>query len=113
MKQSVLTGVGVFAAGIVLVVFTHVHFFPVVDTVIWQSDADSAQRTAYHEMNDTTNALMVSGLYQYTVRDLWRQLFPTNVLSDEERQQIDDYVAQYEANQKDNQYTGLLAGKTS
>lgn len=111
VKQSVLAGVGVFVVGIVLVVFTHVHFFPVVDTVIWQSDADSAQRTAYHEMNDTTNALMVSGLYQYTVRDLWRQLFPTDVLSDEERQQIDDYVAQYEANQKDNQYTGLLAGK--
>lgn len=79
--------------------------------VIWESDADSAQRTAYHEFNDSTNALMVSGLYQYTVRDLWNQLFPANALSDEDRQQIDDYVTEYEAAQTDNDYTGLFAGK--
>lgn len=111
VKKSVLTGVGVFVVGIALVVFTHVHYFPVVDTVIWESDADSAQRTAYHEFNDSTNALMVSGLYQYTVRDLWNQLFPANALSDEDRQQIDDYVTEYEAAQTDNDYTGLFAGK--
>ncbi len=66
---------------------------------------------AYHEFNDTTNALMVSGLYQYTVRDLGRLLFPKDTMTDGERQQIDDYVAEYEAAQKDNAYTGLLAGK--
>ena len=32
-------------------------------------------------------------------------------MTDGERQQIDDYVAEYEAAQKDNAYTGLLAGK--
>lgn len=111
VRASVLTGLGAFAAGILLVVFTHVHFFPVVDTVIWQSDADSAQRTAYHEFSDTTNSLMVSGLYQYTVRDLWRQLFPANALSDGDRQQIQEYIDEYQAARTDNDYTGLFAGK--
>lgn len=110
-KGSVFTGLAVFVVGILLVVFTHIHYFPPVDTVIWENDADTAQRTAYHEYNDTTNALMVSGLYQYTVRDLWRQIFPPNELSDEERQQIDDYITEYESAKTDNDYTGLFAGK--
>ena len=66
---------------------------------------------AYHELSDSTNALMVSGLYQYTVRDLVRQVFPANTMSNERQRQVDQYVAEYEAAQTDNEYTGLLAGK--
>ena len=44
--------------------------------MIWETSPEENQRMAYHEFNDTTNALMVSGLYQYTVRDLGRLLFP-------------------------------------
>lgn len=81
------------------------------DTVIWETSQEDNRSKAYHELSDSTNALMVSGLYQYTVRDLVRQVFPANTMSNEERQQVDQYVAEYEAAQTDNEYTGLLAGK--
>ncbi|MFQ9411544.1 MAG: hypothetical protein ACLR1T_11515 [Evtepia gabavorous] len=67
--------------------FTHIHYFPVVDRMIWETSPEENQRMAYHEFNDTTNALMVSGLYQYTVRDLGRLLFPQDTMTDGERQQ--------------------------
>ena len=111
VKGSVLAGVLACLVGAGLVAFTHIHYFPVVDRMIWETSPEENQRMAYHEFNDTTNALMVSGLYQYTVRDLGRLLFPQDTMTDGERQQIDDYVAEYEAAQKDNAYTGLLAGK--
>ena len=111
VKGSVLAGVLACLVGAGLVAFTHTHYFPVVDTVIWENSAEDAQKTAYHEFNDTTNALMISGLYQYTMRDLGRLVFPQNTMTDEERRQVDEYVAEYEAAKKDNAYTGLLAGK--
>ena len=94
-----------------VIAFTHFHYFPVADTVIWETSQEDNRSKAYHELSDSTNALMVSGLYQYTVRDLVRQVFPANTMSNEERQQVDQYVAEYEAAQTDNEYTGLLAGK--
>ena len=70
VKGSVLAGVLACLVGAGLVAFTHIHYFPVVDRMIWETSPEENQRMAYHEFNDTTNALMVSGLYQYTVRDL-------------------------------------------
>lgn len=111
VKKSVLAGVLAFLIGAGLVCFTHVHFFPKMDTVIWANTAEDAPAATYQDFSDTTNSLMVCGLYQYTVRDLWLQLFPTGTMSDAERQQADDYVAAYEAAKTDNEYTGLFAGK--
>lgn len=111
VKASVLAGVLAFLVGVGLVAFTHVHYFPQVETVIWENTDKDAQSIAYHEMNDTTNALMVSGLYQYTVRDLCRQIFPQSTMSDSDRELVDSYVADYEAAETTNDYTGRFAGK--
>lgn len=111
VKASVLAGVAACLVGVGVIAFTHFHYFPVADTVIWETSQEDNRSKAYHELSDSTNALMVSGLYQYTVRDLVRQVFPANTMSNEERQQVDQYVAEYEAAQTDNEYTGLLAGK--
>lgn len=111
MKGSILAGVAAFLVGVGVIAFTHFHYFPVADTVIWETSQEDNRSKAYHELSDSTNALMVSGLYQYTVRDLVRQVFPANTMSNEERQQVDQYVAEYEAAQTNNEYTGLLAGK--
>lgn len=111
VKASVLAGVAAFLVGAGLIAFTHFHYFPVADTVIWETSDQDKRSTAYHDLNDTTNGVMLSGLYQYTARDLLRQIFPANTMSQEERQQVDEYVAEYEAAQTGNDYTGLLAGK--
>lgn len=76
VKGSVLAGVLACLVGAGLVAFTHIHYFPVVDRMIWETSPEENQRMAYHEFNDTTNALMVSGLYQYTVRDLGAAALP-------------------------------------
>ena len=112
VKASVLTGILAFLLGVGLIIFTHFHYFPKIDTVVWETDPQESKiSTTYEEFSDSVNSLMLSGLYQYTIRDLWLQLFPAGALSDGERQQIQQYVADYEAAETDNQYTGLFAGK--
>ena len=82
-----------------------------MDTVVWENTDKDAAAAAYQDYTNSTNALMVSGLYQYTVRDLWICLRPAGSMSQEEEQAIDGYIAEYEAGQAPNEYTGLLAGK--
>lgn len=53
-----LAGVLACLVGAGLVAFTHIHYFPVVDRMIWETSPEENQRMAYHEFNDTTNALM-------------------------------------------------------
>ncbi|WP_320611344.1 sulfatase-like hydrolase/transferase [Evtepia sp.] len=111
VKKSVLTGVLAFLVGVGLVIFTHFHFFLKMDTVIWLNDAEDVPAATYQEFSDTTNCLKLCGLYQYTVRDLWILLFPTGSMTDSQREQVDQYVADYEAAQTDNDYSGMFQGK--
>jgi phosphoglycerol transferase MdoB-like AlkP superfamily enzyme len=110
-KKTVFSGLGAFALGVVVVLVTSFHYFPAVDTVIWANSDDDAAASVYQNFTDTTNSLMVCGLYQYSVRDLWLQVMPAGSMSDEEEAQVDDYVAEYEEAETDNDYTGLFAGK--
>lgn len=110
-KKTCLGGVGIMAVGAVIILAVHFLCFPKVDTVIWENTPEDAAAAAYQDYNDTTNALMVSGLYQYTVRDIWMLLAPAGTMDQEEREEVDAYIAGYEAAKTDNEYTGLLAGK--
>ena len=110
-KKSLLLGLLILAVGGVVIAGVHFLCFPKMDTVIWENTGEDAAASAYQDYTNSTNALMVSGLFQYTVRDLYVQLAPAGSMTEEERQEIDDYVADYEAAQSDNAYTGLLAGK--
>lgn len=111
VKLSVILGLVAAVLGAGIIAFTNYHFFPVVDTVVWDNAEENTESTAYHEFSDTTNSLKLCGLYQYTMRDLVRQIFPANTMSDDERQQVEDYIAAYEQAKTDNAYTGLLQGK--
>ena len=110
-RKSVLLGLLILAAGGVVIAAVHFLCFPKVDTVIWENTGEDAAASAYQDYTNSTNALMVSGLFQYTARDLYIQLAPAGSMTQEERQQVEDYVAEYEAAQTRNDYTGLLAGK--
>ena len=111
IKASVLTGVIIFVVGVAIVGGGVRHYFPKMDTVIWSKEEENLPATTYQEFTDTTNALKVCGLYQYTVRDLVLKIFPAGSLSDEERQEITDYINEYQPGQKENKYTGLFEGK--
>ena len=110
-RKSVLLGLLILAAGGVVIAAVHFLCFPKMDTVIWENTGEDAAASAYQDYTNSTNALMVSGLFQYTARDLYIQLAPAGSMTQEERQQVEDYVAEYEAAQTRNDYTGLLAGK--
>ena len=111
VKLSVILGLVAAVLGAGIIAFTNYHFFPVVDTVVWDNAEENTESAAYHAFSDTTNSLKLCGLYQYTMRDLVRQIFPANTMSDDERQQVEDYIAAYKQAKTDNEYTGLLKGK--
>lgn len=110
-RRPKLLGLAALVVGGGLVLGVHCLCFPKMDTVIWENTGEDAVASAYQDYTNSTNALMVSGLFQYTVRDLYVQLAPAGTMTAQERQQVEDYVAEYAAAQTENDYTGLLAGK--
>lgn len=110
-KWTVAAGLAAMVLGIGLVAFTQSHYFPQEDTVVWETDPAAQNAEIYNEFTDTTNCAMLSGLYQYTARDIWHLVKPASHMSARDRQKVEQYVREYEANRQDNEYTGLLAGK--
>ena len=110
---TVLVGLAAVVIGIGLIADTDRTYFPEEDTVVWKQDAASVDQNAqiYNSFTDTTNCVMLCGLYQYTARDVWAIIGPESTMSHSDRQKVDAYVAEYEAAQKDNRYTGLFKGK--
>lgn len=112
VKKSVAAGLAAFLIGVGVVTFTDAHYFPTVDTMIWgDQDRDSTAAAVYQNFSDRTNTLMVCGLYQYSVRDLWLTLFPAGDMSAAERQEVEAYIDDYAAKASPNEYTGRYAGK--
>jgi len=110
-KWTVLTGVIAMVLGICLIWGVQTKYFPQEDTVVWQSEDTDLNAEIYNSFTDTTNNVMLSGLYQYTARDIWSLIKPASTISPLDRQKVESYIADYEAKQTDNEYTGLLAGK--
>ena len=108
---TVGAGLILFLIGLGFLVGTGDAYYPPMDTVIWKNEASDAPTITYHEFTDKTNCLMLSGLYQNTARDIWFVLKPASTLTGGEREQVEEYIAEYEAEARPNEYTGLLAGK--
>ena len=112
---TVLAGVAAMVIGICLVADTQSHYFPREDTVVWEVEnaTDPAVQNAeiYNSFTDTTNCVMLSGLYQYTARDIWHLIRPASLMSPLDRERVDQYIREYEDAKTDNAFTGLLAGK--
>ena len=50
VKASVLAGVAACLVGVGVIAFTHFHYFPVADTVIWETSQEDNRSKAYHEL---------------------------------------------------------------
>ena len=109
--KTVSVGLAAMALGLILILFTAHTWFPTVDTVVWTPEDDDVNAITYQNFTDTTNCLMLSGLYQYTARDVWHLVRPASSLSESDRRQVEEYIEEYETARTDNDYTGLLAGK--
>ncbi len=80
------------------------------DTTL-QWDAFQNARHIYEDFSDVNKAMRVTGLYEFTLRSLWKELAPDrpeeNELEEAELAQIYADAPQH----ADNAYTGLFAGK--
>ncbi len=110
-RETVLGGVAAFLLGVGLVGYTSHHYYPTVDEVIWRTEEETLPALTYQNFTDTTNCVLLSGVYQYSVRDFWLLFFPGGRVSPAERQQIDQYISAYEKTEQDNDFTGRFAGK--
>lgn len=76
-----------------------------------QDDWDSWRkpRVVYKQFSDTNKSYDVSGFYQFSLRDLFRTVFPQNKISDEDFAKVEEYFASKQVSQ--NEYTGIFEGK--
>ncbi len=110
-KKTLLAGLIAAALGVGLVIFTSCYFLPPQQTVRWITKEEDQPPVIYQNFTDTTNCLMICGVYQYSIRDLWMQIRPEEEMSEAEKAEIQAYISDYESKQTDNAFTGRFAGK--
>ncbi len=110
-RETVIGGLAAFLVGVGLVSFTDHHYYPMVDEVTWRTEEETLPALTYQNFTDTTNCVLLSGVYQYSVRDFWLLFFPGGGVTQGEREQIEGYIRDYEAAKQPNQFTGRFAGK--
>lgn len=80
------------------------------DVLVWDNYADPA--AVYENFTDSTAALLMVGLYQYTFRDLTLSLHIGTEVSAQDRQELEGYAEKRRAvTGIPNDYTGIFSGK--
>lgn len=81
-----------------------------VDASLW--NASTSPSYVYESYNDTTKALLMSGSYQYTFKNLAMTYLPINQLANQDLvNQVDEFVESTEPEYSDNAMTGIFEGK--
>ena len=68
-------------------------------------------RDTYTDFSNTNRCLMLTGLYQYTVRGAAVTLWPQDTATDQRLAELDDYYASHPKEAADTPMTGAFAGK--
>lgn len=75
-------------------------------------NANTNMHNIYDEYTDTTKALLLSGSYEYAVRDLFKAINPiTNWNKKETIKRLDNYYSSVDEKHSDNKMTSLLKNK--
>lgn len=91
------------------VVLVHTLWLTPNQTLAWDNFNNPA--AVYESFTDSTGALLVSGLYQYTVRDAALLCGVGKSLDEGERTALEQYATARRASNTDNEYTGLFEGE--
>ncbi len=67
-------------------------------------------RIVYKNFNDANKSIEISGLYQFTFRDIFKTICPIRQYSEKDYKRIDEYFEQ-KGEPPVNEYTGLFEGK--
>ena len=109
LRGCVVASAWILSAGCIL--FTHNSLLPKEDTMWWGNTFDpSSKEQAYKEFTDSNRNLLMTGLYQYTVRD-----FVISFGLEREPVQLEELDQFYEERAQEvsgeNEMTGLFEGK--
>lgn len=110
-KQKVSALLKNFAAPVLLIVCLHFLLQPAVAGVpenVW--DSWSKPQIVYNNFNDVNKSLSISGLYQFSIRDLWKTFFPQNQYSDMDFAEVNNYF-EARPEPQENEYTNIFEGK--
>jgi phosphoglycerol transferase MdoB-like AlkP superfamily enzyme len=108
-KQTIWTGVLCALTGLLAILLVHIVWLIPSKTLAWNNYSNPA--AIYESFTDSTNALYISGLYQYTFRDLTISLRSHQKIGAEMEQDLTEYCEKNKASRTENEWTGLLKGK--
>ncbi len=108
-RSRLLPGLLLMAAGTVGLFFLQQNFLIARNGPAWNGSDQPA--SIYDRFTDSTNALLLSGLYQYTFRDLSLSLGLPNKLNEQERQDVKTFAGARRKTYSNNEYTGRFQGK--
>jgi len=104
MAGLLLLGVGVSA------VFTvHSRYLSSGNELIWDNFANPS--AVYESFTDSTTCLLLGGLYDYTFRDLSLSLGGGGSISDQDKADVDNFLAARREAITPNDHTGIFQGK--
>lgn len=68
-------------------------------------------RNIYQTFNDYNKCIKISGIYQYTFRDLYKTVFPDKEIRNQDEIAFLDEIHNNPISNKENEYTGIFKGK--
>ncbi len=74
-------------------------------------DSWSKPRVVYSKFNDTNKSLDIVGIYHFVARDFYKTWLVKTDYTEKAFKIVDEYIAERQALDTDNKYTGLLEGK--
>lgn len=108
-KQTFGVGGVCLLLGIGSIFTVHLQWLMPSNTLAWNNYENPA--AIYESFTDSTNALYVAGLYQYTFHDFALMLHVNQGIGANEQQAVEDYIAQRKLERQDHAFTGKFAGK--
>lgn len=108
-KADVILGLCLVLLGVGGVVSVRIFLLTPNQGLSWDNYNNPA--AVYESFTDSTGAMMVSGLYQYTVRDAMITCGVGNLISREEHEDLNTFVEERRKAHEENEYTGIFKGK--
>lgn len=108
-NQSIWAGLVCATTGVGSIFLVHTVWLTPSETLVWNNYTDPA--AIYESFTDSTNALYVSGLYQYTFRDFAITLKANQKIGSEMEQTLQEYIDDRKASRTNNEWTGQVQGK--
>ncbi len=108
-RKHAVAGLLLLGVGVSALFTVHKSILAPGNTLIWDNFANPA--SVYESFTDSTACLLLGGLYDYTFRDLSLSLGVGSGISDQDKSELDAFLAKRRAEAAPNDHTGIFQGK--